>query len=135
MKTIEFQKDESIKKNVTVSVNGRIYNISNQSLTIQIHDDKPLKVKIRNDMWGSKKYTCDAQDGILLQISEDIRLTKRYRAMLITIILIYLVFVVIACYFEGIRWAILVQSILLSIYPVYAARKGKVLIIREYEND
>ena len=121
MKTIEFQKNDSIKNNVTVSVNGRLYTISNQSLAITVTDDKPLKVKIRNTFsyWGSKKYTFEPKDSMTLQISENRRLTKRYQAMTITAMVFFLALVVIACYFEKLSWFILAQSIIFSIYPVY----------------
>jgi hypothetical protein len=131
MTTIEFQKDESIKDNVIVSVNGKLHTISHKSLAIQTSDKKPLIVKIRNGYWGSKKYTFDTEDSMTLQISEDRQLTKRYQVLIITIIVFYLTLTVVACYFEGIKWFLIAQSIVVSLYPIYLAIKGKVLIIRE----
>jgi len=137
MKTIEFQKDETIKNNVTVSVNGRLYTISNQSLAITVTDDKPVKVKIKNthlSWWGSKKYTFEPKESIALQISEDRRATKRFRVLTISVIMFYLALMVIGCYFEGLSWFLVPQGFIV-VYPFFIAINGKSLIIIEHEND
>jgi len=131
MKTIEFYKDESIKDNVTLSVNGKLHTISHKSLEIQASDGKPFTVKIRSSYLGAKKYTFNTKDSMALQISEDKQLTKKYQARIITLVFFFLTLIAIACYFEGLKWALLVQSIFVSLFPIYLAIKGKFLIIRE----
>ena len=44
MKMIEFYKDESIKDNVTLSVNGKLHTIRHKSSEIQTNDENPLTV-------------------------------------------------------------------------------------------
>ena len=131
MKTIEFYKDESIKDNVTLSVNGKLHTISHKSLEIRTSDEKPFTVKIRSSNLGAKKYTFDTEDRMALQISEDKQLTKKYQARIITVAFFFLTVIVVACYFERLKWTLLVQSIFVSLYPIYLAIKGKFLIIRE----
>ena len=131
MKTIEFYKDESIKDNVTLSVNGKLHTISHKSLEIQTSDEKPFTVKIRSGYLDAKKYTFDTEDSMALQISEDKLLTKKYQARIITLVFFFLTVIAAACYFERLKWPSLVQSIFVSLYPIYLTIKGKFLIIRE----
>ena len=131
MKTIEFYKDGSIKGNVTLSVNGKLHTIRHNSLEVQTSVEKPLTVKIRSDYLGAKKYTFDTEGSMALRISEDKQLTKKYRAWIITAVFFFLTIIVVAFYFEKIKWLLLVQSIVMSFYPIYLVIKGKVLIIRK----
>jgi len=78
MKTIEIQKDKNMIDHLSVFVNDEKYVLSNQSLTLQVADSKPLKVKVQFGGHTSEIKQFEPKNNMILQISKNRLLLKRY---------------------------------------------------------
>ena len=76
MKTIKLEKESKIKGSVSVIVNGEKHLMRHQSLTIQVADDKPFEVRVKQDWDSSPVYAFEPKDNMSLLISRNWRLTK-----------------------------------------------------------
>ena len=88
MKTIEIQKSTNFSpfliESIFVFVNGEKYFMRHQSLQVDVADDKPFEVRVKNLLDGSPSYTFEPKDDTVLQISKNRRLMQWVRFLLIT---------------------------------------------------
>jgi len=83
MKTIKIQKDAKLNDSIYVLVNGEKYFMRHQSLQVNVADDKPFEVRVKNLSDGSPSYTFEPKDDTVLQISKNRRLVQLVRFLVI----------------------------------------------------
>ena len=81
VKTIEIQKETKIKSSISVIVNGEKHLMRHPSLKIQVVDEKPFEIRVKQGTDSSPVYTFEPKDNMLLQISRNWRLTKCFYAL------------------------------------------------------
>jgi hypothetical protein len=135
MKTIEIRKEDNMIDRLSVFVNDEKYVLSNQSLTVQVADGKPLEVKVKFEGHVSEIKQFEPKDNMVLQISKNRILLNRYwvssliGAMLASFTGAFLVKTFLL-YIVGIP--IILVLIVLAIYG--ARNRKKIYTIRDVSN-
>ena len=130
MQIIAIRNSTDIKdKMLKVIVNGEIYIMRYQFLSIQIPDGKSFEVKVKYLGGGSPVYTFNPQDNMVLQVSKNRRLIK---TSLILFVLGVVFGVAIMYFFGNFRF---ISSVSI-IAPLFVAihqtiRRNKSFVIQE----
>ena len=136
MREIEFKKVDNIVDHLSVFVNGEKHVMSNQSLTVQAADDKPLEVKVQFGGHVSDVVQFELQNNMILEISKNKRRLKQYWTWLL-----------IGSFWASFTGAFLAKSVFLYILgiliilglivlAIYLARNSKnIYTVREINNE
>ena len=132
MKTIEIQKDKKIKDSIYVFVNGKKHFMQHQyqSLRIEVADDKPFEIRVKQTWDGSPIYTFNPKDDMVLLVSEK----KRWQYILVTFYISLMIMAIVILYLtENMRFWHLPFLIIFTLYHAtyYTKRRKKSLEIQE----
>jgi len=132
MKTIEIQKDTNLKSNVFVIVNGKKHLMRHPSLKVQVPDDKPFELRVKQSWDGSPVYTFEPKDNMVLQILRNRRLTL-FIAFLSPVAM-FLAFVVYFLNPNKLTSIIFAVCILLFPMIFYLIRRKKIFTVKFVDN-
>jgi len=133
MKTIEIQKDGNIKDNIYVIVNGEKRYMRHQSLKIQVADDKPFEVRVKEFLVGSPKYTFVPKDNMTLQISKNNRIS--YKITFLSMIVMTLAFIAFVFLIDRRFIPFFSPLCILPTATYHFVRMKKYFIINEINNE
>jgi len=91
MKTIEMQREAKIKHSIDVVVNKERHVMRHQSLKIQVEEDKPFEVRVKRITDGSRVYTFEPKDDMVLQIAINWRPILWCAILLFTVMILAIV--------------------------------------------
>jgi len=91
MKTIEIQRETKIKHSIDVVVNKERHIMRHQYLKIQVEDDKPFEVRVKRITDGSRVYTFEPNNNMVLQIAINWRPILWSAILLFTVMILAIV--------------------------------------------
>ena len=130
MNTIEIQKNKKIEDSIYVFINGEKHIMRRQPLRLEVADDKPFEIRVKQTWDGSPTYTFNPKEDMVLLVSEKMRwqyiLGVFYISFMITVI-------VVSFLTENMRywhWSFLI--IFISYHAIhYTMRRKKALEVQE----
>ena len=133
MKTIEIQRETKIKHSIDVVVNKERHVMRHQSLKIQVEDDKPFEVRVKRITDGSRVYTFEPKDVMVLQISIN------WRPILWSAILLFTVMIlaIVAKFMFESKLISIIQAVSIMFCPLifYLIRWKKFFAIKEVNGE
>jgi len=133
MKTIEIQRETKIKHSIDVVVNKERHVMRHQSLKIQVEDDKPFKVRVKCITDGSRVYTFEPKDVMVLQISIN------WRPIIWSAILLFTVMIlaIVAKFMFESKLISIIQAVSIMFCPLifYLIRWKKFFAIKEVNGE
>ena len=130
MKTIELQKSTDINY-LSVYINGEKHIMRHQSLKVEVADNKPFEIRVRQGWDGSQKYTFEPKDEMVLQITT----MNRNLFIYLPIVLYALASFVVRPVFGKSASFIFFFSAFLLLIIFYLVIRKKILAIQEVNDE
>ena len=115
MKTIKIKNGLfwSGLQNFRVTVNGEEHRMKTQFLNVDVDENVPFEIKIKRGWRYSPAYNFEPKDNVLIQVSENRQIRKRY----ILLGLVGIVLFSFIGYFFEIRWVFSFSPALMWLFP------------------